>query len=312
MTFGSWVYYKETEIKVIRPITITPAKILSSTATEIYATWSSATTYALADKVVYNDKIYESLIASNLNKQPNTNPTSWLDLGASNKTAMFDIQVNTQTTATTSFTVSFQPGSAFNAVSFLNLVGNTITVTVKDSPTGSVVYTETIQLDNSSSDVIDWYTYFFEDFDLRTEVVFQNIPPYANGVIEVTISAGIGALVAIGTCSVGTMIDLGDTQYGLNYGIRDYSIKETDEFGNTRFIQRAFSKRMSPTLMIENSRLNYVGKTLENLRATPTVYIAVDDPIYGGTIVFGFLKDWNIEINYPQHSMISMEVDGLI
>ncbi len=312
MTFGSWVYYKETEIKVIRPITITPAKVLSSTATEIYATWSSATTYALAAKVVYNDKIYESLIDGNLNKQPNTNPTSWLDLGASNKTAMFDIQVNTQTTATTSFTVSFQPGSTFNAVSFLNLVGNTITVTVKDSPTGSVVYTETIQLDNGSSDVIDWYTYFFEDFDFRTEVVFQNIPPYANGVIEVTISAGIGALVAIGTCSVGTMIDLGDTQYGLNYGIRDYSIKETDEFGNTRFIQRAFSKRMSPTLMIENSRLNYVGKTLENLRATPTVYIAVDDPIYGGTIVFGFLKDWNIEINYPQHSMISMEVDGLI
>ena len=261
---------------------------------------------------MYNNKIYESLIASNVNKQPNTNATTWLDLGADNKTSMFDIQVNTQTTATGTLTVVFQPGSTFNAVSFLNLVGNTIAVTVKDSPTGSVVYTETVELDNSTSNVIDWYTYFFEDFDFRTEVVFQNIPPYANGVVEVTISAGVGALVAIGTCSVGTMIELGDTQYGLNYGIRDYSIKETDEFGNTKFIQRAFSKRMSPTLMIDNNRLNYVGKVLENLRATPTVYIAVDDPVYGGTIVFGFLKDWNIEINYPRHSMISMEVDGLI
>lgn len=260
----------------------------------------------------YSDKIYESLIASNLNKQPNTSPNDWLDLGASNKTAMFDIQVNTQTTATTSLTVSFQPGSSFNAVSFLNLIGNTISITVKDSPAGSVVYTETVNLDNSVDNVIDWYTYFFEDFDIRTEVVFQNIPPYVNAVIEVTISASTGDTVAIGTCSVGTTIELGDTQYGLSYGIRDYSIKETDEFGNTRFIQRAFSKRMSPNLMVPNTRLNYISKILENLRATPTVYIAVDDPKYGGTVVFGFLKDWNIEISYPNHSMLSIEVDGLI
>ena len=299
-------------MKVIKPIPITRDKVLSSTAVEQYATWNSAATYAKGDKCVYGDKIYESLLDGNVNKTPDTNPNSWLDIGANNKMSMFDIQVNTQTTATETLTVVFKPGSAFNAVSFLNLVGNTITVIVKDSPTGSVVYTETIELDNSSSNVIDWYTYFFEDFDFRTEVVFRNIPPYANGVIEVTISANVGAPVAIGTCSVGTMIDLGDTQYGLNYGIRDYSIKETDEFGNTKFIQRAFSKRMSPTLMVENTRLNYIGKTLENLRATPTVYIAVDDPKYGGTVVFGFLKDWNIEINYPNHSMISMEVDGLI
>ena len=299
-------------MKVIRPIQITPDKILSSTATEIHSVWSSSTTYAIGAKVVYGNKIYESLIASNLNKQPDISATSWLDLGANNKTAMFDIQVNTQTTATTSLTVVFQPGASFNSLAFLNLIGNSITVTIKDSPSGSVIYTKTANLDNSSINVIDWYTYFFEDFDSLSEVVFQDIPPYGNAVIEMTITTGTGALVAVGACVVGTMIELGDTQYGLNYGIRDYSIKSTDEFGNTRFVQRAFSKRMSPTLMVANERLNYVGKTLENLRAVPTVYIAVDDPKYNGTIVFGFLKDWNIEINYPNHSMISVEVDGLI
>src|SRR5574344_807294 len=198
-------------MKVIRPIPITSDKVLSSTAVEEYATWSSATTYAKGDKCVYGNKIYESLLEGNVNKTPDTNPNSWLYIGANNKMSMFDKQVNTQTTATETLTVVFKPGSAFNVVSFLNLIGNTITVTVKDSPTGSVVYTETIELDNSTINVIDCYTYFFEDFDFRTEVVFQNIPPYANGVIEVTISASAGALVAIGACSVGTMIDLGDT-----------------------------------------------------------------------------------------------------
>lgn len=299
-------------MKVIRPVQITPDKILSSTATEIYSAWSLSTLYNKGDKVVYGNKIYESLIDSNTNKQPDTSPTDWLDLGANNKTAMFDIQVNTQTTATTSLTVVFQPGSSFNTVAFLNLVGNSISISVKDSPSGSVIYTETVNLSNSSLNVVDWYTYFFEGFDILSETVFQGIPPYRNAVIEMTISAGTGAMVAVGACVVGTIVELGGTQYGLNYGIRDYSIKSTDEFGNTRFIQRAFSKRMSPTLMVDNERLNLVGKILENLRAVPTVYIAVDNPKYNGTLVFGFLKDWNIEINYPNHSMISMEVDGLI
>lgn len=297
-------------MKVIRPIEITPNKILSSTVTEIYPTWSSATTYALGAKVIYNNRTYESLIASNLNKQPDTNPTSWLDVGPSNKTAMFDNQVNTQTTATTSFTTIFQPGSAFNSVSFLNLKGVSIGIVVKDSPAGSVVFSESMNLDGSV--IEDWYAYFFEDFDVRTEVIFSNIPPYVNAVIEVTITAGTGAAVAIGSAAVGNLIDIGLTQYGLGYGIRDYSVKETDDFGNTKFVERAFSKRMSPNIFVENNRLNYVAKTLEKLRATPALFIATEDSRFEGTIVFGFLKDWNIEISYPEHSMLSAEIEGLI
>lgn len=298
-------------MKVIRPIQITPDKIISSTAGESYADWNSTTSYILGMKVVFNNSIYESLIENNLNKNPQITPTVWLYVGASNKTAMFDLEVNSQTTAGTILTVKFRPGKPFDIVSFLNIKGKSISVTVKDGG-GVIVYNSSIDLVNLES-IIDWYTYFFEDFDLRTEAVFQNIPPYlSDSTIEVTIQNNPGQNVAIGNCCIGTTVDLGDTQYGLNYGIRDYSVKETDEFGNTKFVQRAYSKRISSNLMVANTRLNYVSRTLESLRATPTVYIAVDDPKYGGTVIFGFLKDWNIEISYPNHSMISMEVDGLI
>lgn len=297
-------------MKVIRPIEITPAKILSSTATEAYTVWSSASTYNAGDRVIYSETIYESLIASNLNKQPDINKTSWLDIVPSNKTAMFDNQVNTQTVGTTSLNVVFQPGSPFNSIAFLNLQGSMINVKVKDSPTGSIVYEQNASLDGSI--ITDWYTYFFEDFDIKTEVTFQNIPTYSSGVVDVTVTAGTGAMVAIGSCSVGNLIDLGGTQYGMGYGIRDYSIKETDDFGNTVFVERTFSKRLSPNIFVENSRMNYVTKTLEKLRATPTVFISTDDPRFDGTITLGFIRDWNIEISYPEHSMLSMEIEGLI
>ena len=298
-------------MKVIRPITITPAKVLSSTATEVYSEWSNATTYNIGDRVVYVDNIYESLKANNLNKIPKDTPTDWLLVGATNKMSMFDTQVMSQTTATETLSVSFAPGSTFNTVAFLNLKGNTISVKVRDKVGGSVVYSASQELANNSDMVIDWYAYFFADFDFRSEAVFLEIPPYPSGVVEVEISSGDRQVVAIGSTSVGSVIDLGDTQYGLNYGIRDYSVKETNEFGNTKFAVRAYSKRMSPVLMTANTRLNYVTKTLENLRATPTVFIGTDDPKFPTTI-YGFLKDWNLEISYPNHSMISIEVDGLI
>lgn len=299
-------------MKVIKPIPITSDKVLSSTAVEEYTIWSSATTYAKGYKCVYGDKIYESLLSGNVNKTPGTNPNSWLNIGANNKMSMFDVQVNTQTKANETLSAVIKPGASFNSLAILNIKGRSVSISVKDSEGGVIVYSQTMNLDNSPVSIFDWYTYFFEDFDFRSEAIFPSLPVYNRGVISITISSGAGEQVAIGNCVVGNMIDLGATQYGLNYGIRDYSVKETTEFGDTKFVERAYSKRMSPTLMLPNTRLNYISKILQDLRATPTVYIGSESSIYQGTIVFGFLKDWNIEISYPNHSMLSVEVDGLI
>lgn len=298
-------------MKVIKPIPITKDKVLSSTAVEQYATWDSATTYAKGDKCVYEDKIYESLSDGNVNKQPDNHPNDWLDAGPSNKMSMFDNQVNTQTKATETLTVIISPGAFFNSLAFVNIKGYSLSINIKDSG-GVVIYTNSLSLDNNSSVVYDWYTYFFEGFDYLTEAIFTNLPVYANSVVEITLTTEVGEVVAIGSLCVGNAIDLGETQYGLNYGIRDYSVKETTEYGDTKFVERAFSKRMTPLLMVPNTKLNYISRTLQELRATPTVYIGSESPMYQGTIVFGFLKDWNVEISYPNHSMLSIEVDGLI
>ena len=305
-------HIKETKIKVIRPIQITPEKIISSTAVEEYSEWDSDTNYNTGDRVVYEYKVYESVAESNHNNTPSTSPTKWLLVGDSNKTAMFDNQVNTQTTATTNLNVVFQPGTSFNTIAFLNLVGNSISVKIKDKPGGVDIYDQTIKLNNDKYSVVDWYTYFFEDFDFIQEAVFQNVPPYSSATIEVNVDGGTGGLVATGSVCVGSIIEIGGTQYGATYGNRDYSVKSTDEFGNTKFVERNYSKRVSANILMPNTRMNYVSRILENLRATPTVYIPSDDIKFSRTVVFGFLKDWNIAINYPNHSLISMDIEGLI
>lgn len=296
-------------MRVIRPVEITPSKLLSTTATETSPTWDIGTTYADGALVVYQQSIYESLQNSNTGKQPDTSPTFWLRVGPSNIWAMFDNEVNTQTTGTDPLIVEVQPGKAFTSVSFVNLDATNINVKVYDAPSGTLVFEQDVNLDDTI--ITDWFEYFFEESDIRTDAYIENLPPYNSGVIKVSFTGGVGS-AKVGGMLIGTTYEIGYTQYGLNYGIRDYSVKETDEFGVTTFVKRNFSKRMDPTVMVDNNKLNQISKVLENLRATPTTWIGTTDSRFQGAIVYGFLRDYNIEINYPTSSLVRLEIEGLI
>lgn len=295
-------------MKVISPTTINSSMITSSNATETYSNYSSATTYALGNRVVYGNFIYESLANTNLNHQPNTSPTWWLEFGPSNKWAMFDNKVDTQTIASTPLSVVVTPSSIINSMSILNIDAVSLSITITDGPSGPTVYSKTINLDDT--EIFDWYMYFFEPYDFRTDVVLTDLPPYSAAVISVDVSK-VSGNVAVGNFLIGNVIVLGSTQYGAQAGIRDYSIKETDAFGNTTFVPRAFSKRMQAQVYLNNTTLNYVTKSLTNLRAVPAVWIGSEDSDFQPLIVYGFYRDFNIEISYPTTSLCSLEIEGL-
>jgi len=73
-------------MRVTLPTPITPAKLISSTASDVHApaAYSAGTTYAYGAivSVAADFAIYESLQDSNLGKTPNTEPLYWRILGA--------------------------------------------------------------------------------------------------------------------------------------------------------------------------------------------------------------------------------------
>lgn len=295
-------------MKLVKPIPYSGSQLVSTTATESVATWLVGTTYAIGAKVQYIDKIYESLVGSNVGNQPNTSPTQWLDLGADNRRAMFDALVNSQTTATTSFTTVVKPLVAFNSLAYLNIVGATLDITIRDGLAGPITYTRSIPLDDTL--IVDWYMYFFEPFDLKTDVILTDIPVYNTSHIT-TVITGVGT-VAIGAMIYGTQYSLGNTQYGATIGIKDYSVKTTDAFGNTSFVQRAYSKRMDADVMLNNSNLNFVHRLLSDIRAIPVVWIGSDAEEFKPLVMFGYYRDFNISIPYPTYSMCNISIEGLI
>ena len=300
-------------MKIIRPSAISGSQVTSSAA-EAYPVWSSATTYAAAARVVRGDSVYESAQASNLNKDPLTQPTWWLRTGPSNKMALFDGQTSQASTATTSLSVALQMDQKIDAVALVGLQGQFARVTVRaGGPDAPVLYSSQQPLAGGESQ--DWYQYFFYDpFIRRTQALFLDLGVLFNTPhITLEVLGATGATVAIGEAIVGRLYEIGHTQYSPQSSIIDYSRKETDEFGTTTFVKRAYSKRLTARVMLENTQLNRVHRTLSDLRATPIMWIASDLPQFEEPLtVFGFYRDFSTEIAYPTASLVSIEIEGLI
>ena len=197
-------------MKVIKPTTITSGMLVSTTATETYSAWNAATAYILGDTVLRTttERLYERIVAGTTATAPESDAANWLDIGPSNKWAMFDSSVSTQTTRASSLTVVVKPGYV-NSVAFFGLAGGTITVTERDSLAGAIVYTATRTLDGAV--LLDWYNYFFEPTDQLAEAVFSDVPPYIDGHLTIEVT---GTTSSIGVMSVGTAYTIRVTARG--------------------------------------------------------------------------------------------------
>jgi len=295
-------------MQVIRPLTFQESQLISSSAVETVALYAAGTTYALGAVVRYGFRLYTSLLAGNVGNQPEISPTKWLDSGPDNKHAMFDNEVSTASLATSPFVVVTKPNAVFDSIAYLNLTGTSLNVKVQNGIAGPEVFNRTISLDDTP--ILDWFMYYFEPYDFLSEVVLTDVPPYTNGVITSTLT-GSGT-VQIGSLIYGTVYKIGGTQYGASVGIKDYSVKTTDDFGGTTFVQRAFSKRMDAEVYMDNNRLNFNYKLLSDLRAIPSVWIGSEDSMYKPLIVFGYYRDFNVTIQYPTYSLCSLQVEGLV
>lgn len=294
-------------LKVLKPTTITDAEFVSSSVSEAeYSAYSAATTYGVSAKVIYKHRIYESLLATNLNHAPDeVGTTWWLDLSPTNRWAMFDTQTSTATVSTGTLTVRLAPGIC-NGAAVIGVSGAS-SVKVEMFNGATLVYTETKTLD--ATFISNWYEYFFEPYDIYTDALFGPFPPYPSAQILVTIT-GTGTVRCAGVMC-GNTVEIGTVQAGAGVGILDYSRKETDAYGVTTLVRRAFAKRTNYSMVVDNSQLRRVYSTLAELRATPAVWVGSDDYSLSPLVVFGFYKDFSINVAYPTFSTCSLEIEGL-
>lgn len=295
---------------VAKPIQVTPAML---TATDVpendYAAWSDATTYALGDRVILTSthKVYESLQAGNLNKSPATETAWWIKVSPTNRWKAFDLSNSTQTAKADSMYFEITPGQAINAVSILNCTAvREVRYRVND-PSFGLVYDQTYKLTSTPSES-SWYAWFFAERIEQAQQIDLSLPSYPNATIRIDLTGA--STMAVGVILLGQQKSIGrDVYQGASVGIQDYSRKEKNDYGDTLLVERAYAKRASFTMFIENRQLDNVQALLSSVRATPCLWIGSAN--YAATTIFGFYKEFDITISYADYADCTIELEGL-
>tara|TARA_R100000322_G_scaffold163801_1_gene127717 strand:- start:9828 stop:11663 length:1836 start_codon:yes stop_codon:yes gene_type:complete len=261
------------------------------------------------DIYTYSDRNYEALTDNSARPDQGAiaDPPTWLDLGPTNPLRMFDGKLDTLTTAPDVLTVEITPSQIANGLALFNASAQTVRITMTDDAEGLVYDSGEIQM-LENADVRDWYAYFFDPYSRKSDLARIDLPPYADAVITVTLTAQ-GEQVSVGQLVLGTIQNLGQAVYGTSVGITDFSRKEPDIFGNFEIVERRFSKRAEYDVVIDTRAAASVQRTLAAFRAKPVVWIGAED--HEETIVYGYYRDFDIVIANYSTSDATITVEGL-
>lgn len=309
---------------VLAPLSLNSSRIESIRAAGVplpedsTPVWSAAATYALGARVHVPaaQRVYESAVANNVGKDPSSPlnqfnaagaTTWWIDLGPTNRSAMFDSMISTPTAAPSPLEIALKPG-AFNGIAMFGLDADHLAISVTEGDSGAAIYSYSAPLEGTSPS--DYFEYFFEPFKPQTQFIATGLEPYATARVVITLTKGSG-LARVGMLALGDLRPLGVPMRGASVEPVDYSYVSTDQFGNTAIKRRTSATGMSIQARMDVDDANGVLRTVQDLLSVPVVVIGSRANGYEALTVFGLLSGRLQYDNYRQPTL-SMTVKGLI
>ena len=215
-------------MRLIKPIVWADAMLLATPIAEPdtgETAWAAGTAYAVGQRAYRpNHRIYRRLVAGTTATVPESDATNWAIAGTTNKFAMFDAEVSTQTVWPSPLTITIEPGQ-IDSLTLANAQGDSATITMTSVSGGGAVYGRTVDL--SAVAIYDWWTYFFAPFDTAASVTLTDLPPWTDCQLTVTIVSASGT-AKCGALIAGSLYEVGGVQYGVSAGSKSYTRKTTD------------------------------------------------------------------------------------
>jgi hypothetical protein len=288
------------------------------TATPPEALWVAATNYAIDDIVIRTTthKKYQNIQAGVNATLPEVDaaldtPTRWIEIGSTNRYAMFDTLRNTQTITTSPLSVVLGVGERVNSIGILAMEADTITITVDNDYQEIYSFTQ----DLNDREVLDWYDFFFEPFSTIPSVVKFDLPPYTNGKVTVTISSTTTGQVSCGALVIGNYVDLGQVQYGARISGTNFSRIDREFDGTALLTRRQTKPKISGQTFFDKSQSNKILALKSLLNAVPTVWSGLDDSntddYFNGLLILGIYKVFDVDVQYPQNALLDFELEEI-
>lgn len=302
-------------MRVVKPVTIGDSELTSSTIPEPDTgeiVWTAGTYNTGMRRInTTTHRVYEVVATPSTTDDPvvgvDKNPATWVDVGPTNKWAMFDTVNSTQSSEATQLVVVIDAGQITNSIAGFGIEDATaINVTMNDPTAGEVYNTDVDMTDNS--EVTDWYYYYFSPIIRASRFALLDLPAYPNATITMTVD---GTNIEFGNLVLGNQLPLGVANYGSSVQLLDFSRKETDTFGNIVVTEGRTSKLVNFDVTIAKDKVNYVFDTISSITTIPAVWVG-DDGSNDPTLVFGYYRDYQNNISSPTITDATITVEGLV
>lgn len=299
--------------KVLIPTTVADSNLTSCTVAEPASgetEWNAATAYTLGQEAIRATlhKVYRRKVAGTTATAPEADGTNWLEIGATNRWKQFDQKIGSRTTSTGDITTVLTLGS-LEGLALLDLRGEAVTATLKQTPGGAVAWTRTQPLDDTP--VLSVYDWMYGEYRQLYSAIWTDLPGQFNsGELTVTVHANASG-AAIGALVAGRVHTIGLTEYGAGSGRLNWGKVIDDGFGNREWSEGGYANRVTLPLVMETADMTRVKRLLTTVRSTPSVYIASGLARYDTLNCYGVYRD--LYITVPHHGTVTcnLEIDGL-
>ena len=275
-----------------------------------YPEWVSTTAYAKDAKVRYKSIEYIAAVATTGN--PPDISTQWLPQRVCNNTAVFDCSPSTPTKSTTDIVVSITDlDSTATAIAIFGMNGIKYRLVIRETvtteqqivfDTGEVEMVET-------SNLTDWYTYFFQKRDRKKNVVIYGLIPQIQTKATLTVFADPDSGAQVSGMFYGEEKRLGLATWGTKLGIESKSTYNETVFG-TEIVKRGSEQYINTTLeipAIDTPRLMANMKEMKD-----EVYPYFIPGKEEASLTLGYFKDFNIVLELPTRNLVNLEIKGVL
>ena len=304
-------------MNVIPPIAINSVSgVLTSTSASAEpasseTSWVSAGSYIVGDVriVVAQHRKYQCLVSnSGRTTSPELDTSYWLDIGPTNKWAMFDTLRNSATTYAGNLVTVLTPGQSINSIAILQTNATSIIISATSVMGGGTVYNSTFSM--FSRLTTGWYSYFFTSIETRPNLILFDLPTYSDLIVTVT---QVGTTVTCGALILGTYFNLGYTQLGATVEALNFSSIDRDIYGNSNLVPRRSVPKTVQVIYIESDRVNSAIALRDSLNAIPAVWSGLNEEnthnYFEALLILGFYKTFTITMDNQFYSRIDLELE---
>jgi len=297
-------------IKVTVPLTLGPAHLTATDVPESeHDAWAAGTTYALGNRVIKANRVWESAQAGNVGHDPETSGDAyWLRVGPTNRWAAFDLMKPTPTTKATSFYYEFTPGKSISALHIIRALDTSAMRVRLTSALAGVVYDSGDEPAGMVLTEASYWNFFYGPRAYVNELHFYDLPQYDDVTIRIDFEGGANLSVAYILAGQVREFGLG-AQLGLRVGSESFSSTPRDQWGVPDLKKRPKARRMSFVLMHERGEGDELADFLDSADITVALWNVSDR--HRVTKVLGTLTNWELLFNYASHSETSIELLGM-